>query len=40
MPGGCQVSRDDFRDFVEWIIWALIFGGIIGATLWIMLVGH
>ena len=32
------MTMEDWRDFLEWIIWALIFGGIIGATLWIVAV--
>lgn len=26
------------RDFLEWMIWALIFGGIIAGTLWVLVV--
>jgi hypothetical protein len=28
------MTADDWRDFLEWILWALIIGGIIAATLW------
>ena len=32
------MTRDDWREFMEWLIWALVFGGIIAATLWLVLV--
>ena len=28
----------DLKEYVEWFIWALIFGGIIAATLWLLVV--
>ena len=34
------MMREDWHEFMEWIIWSLIFGGIIAATLWILLVEH
>ena len=32
------MTRPDWQDMIEWLIWALIFGGIIGATLWLLVV--
>lgn len=32
------MTADDWRDFLEWMIWALIFGTIIATTTWHWLV--
>jgi hypothetical protein len=34
------MTADDWRDLLEWLIWALIIGGIVSATLWFGLVTH
>lgn len=28
------MTADDWRDFIEWIVWALVIGGIVATTLW------
>jgi hypothetical protein len=32
------MTADEWRDLVEWIIWALIIGGVIAASLWFTMV--
>jgi hypothetical protein len=32
------MTRDDWQEFMEWLIWSLIFGGIIAGTLWLLVV--
>ncbi len=32
------MTRQDWQEFMEWVIWSLIFGGIIASTLWLLLV--
>lgn len=32
------MTRPDWYEFMEWLIWSLIFGGIIAATLWMLVV--
>lgn len=34
------MTRNDWQEFLEWLVWSLIFGGIIAATLWLVLVEH
>lgn len=34
------MTADDWRDFLEWLFWALVIGGIVATTLWFGLVEH
>ena len=34
------MMRDDWREFFEWLAWALVFGGMIAGALWFFAVMH
>jgi len=34
------MMREDWQDFLEWMVWALIFGSIIAGTVWVLAVDH
>jgi hypothetical protein len=38
MPGSGQVTNDNMREFIEWLLWMTLFGLIIGVTLWVVCV--